>query len=161
MTDVTKSKLDVGESIQIMKNNKILSFLLTFNRDLLISIFSTEKTASFNVNLGDENLYLLIDRLYTTVQKNEEDKLNNYELFHDGIVDYHSDECDFNNGSRLIIKKNPYDYDVIINENKLENTKNTVIVSSRYSRYNIDNQPFFDLYENLKNYDIKTRRLNK
>ena len=158
MIDVKKSNLDIGNSIQIIKNNDILSLIYTYNSNLLISIFSKENPVSFKVDLSDGELFLLIDKLYSDLKnKNEENKI--FRLFHDDIIDYHSDDSDYSYASRLIIKKNQYDYDLTITENRLEMTKNTVILSKKCSRY--DNDEFFQMYENLNNYDIKTRKLNK
>jgi len=160
MIDIVRRRTDIGNGIQIInEKGDLLSFLLTLDNDLLISIRNNEQPAVFNINLSDENLYLLIEKLYENI-KNDLNDLGEHKLFHDNIVDYHSDESDYNVGSRLIITKNKYDYNLMILNNKLDNTNNTVIISNKSMRY-MGNIVFFELYNSLNYYDIITRRLKK
>ena len=160
MIEVTKSKTDIGYKVQITKDNnsKILSLLLTLENDLLVSILDRENPAIFNINLSDENLYLVIDKLFNNIKRNSNE---DNKLYQGDMVDYHSDESEYNIASRLIIKQNQHDYDLIITENKQENTNNTVIISNKSLRYTNDNQAFFEMFDNLNNYDLKTRKLIK
>lgn len=160
MIDIVKRRTDIGNGLQIIKSNdNLLSFLLTLDNDLLISVRDATNPAVFNVNLSDEVLYLVIDKLYNIIQENAKQN-NNSLLFHDNMIDYHSDECDYNVASRLIIMRNNHDYNIMVLENKLEDTNNTVIIANKSMRYS-DNQPFFEFYNNLNNYDLKTKKLIK
>ena len=156
MIDVKKERTYLGNDIQIIKGNDVLSFLLTQNKDLIISIFTRENPNMFNVNLSDNNLYLLIDKFYNYI-KNNSNKYNN--LFHDEIIDYYSDDTNNDEASRFIIMNNNYDYNLIITRDKFEDDGKVVIIAKNSKKYN--NSIFFDFYEKLNTYDIKTRKLER
>lgn len=157
MIDYEKKTTNIGTVIKITKDNKELYFSRPYNSCLLISLIDAEYPSVFSVDLSDENLYYLIDELYTEIENNAGE-----DLFYNGIIDYHSDNFNYEYASRLIITKQDYEYRLTLFENKKEkDKKNIVVISNNSSTYGNDNVPFFKLYNVLNNYDFKTRKLVK
>ena len=157
MIELEKNKTNVGDIIKISKNDKTLYISRPYNNDLFISLSDKEYPSVFTIDLSDDNFYLLIDNLYNTIKNNGSE-----ELFYKNIIDYHSDDYTYEHASRLIITKEQHEYRFVFFQNKKEKSENnTILISNKNSRYGNDSQPFFKMYNDLNNYDFKTRRLVK
>ena len=152
-----KNSLNGESVILVSKDNKLLSISKQYNYDLVLSLEDNEYPSVFSVDLSDENLYLIIDKLYSDIKNS-----SNEELFYDNIIDYRSDYLDFKRASRLIITKQQGAYRIVFFKNKEKNANNNdVVISNKNSRYGNYNEPFFKMFEDLRNYNLKTKKLVK
>ena len=157
MINYEKNQLNGENLIILTKDNKTLQISRPYNLDIVISLLDQEYPSVFSVDLSDENLYLIIDRLYNSIKES-----NSEELFYSDIVDYRGDYLEFKSASRLMITREQGTYRIIFFKSKEKNnSENTVVISNENSRYGKGSEPFFRMYEDLNNYDFKTRRLVK
>ena len=156
MVTVEKERTETGRIIKVLKNDKALLVSQNRNYDLLISLFDKNYPRIFNVDINDDTLYYIIDDLY-----NEIKKINNNFLFYNDIIDYHSDDEKYEYASRFIIVKEDNGYNIIMTGNQRDNSRNSVRISGKNSRYNNDNYAFFKMYNDLNIYDLKSKKLVK
>ena len=135
------------------------------------SILNCEDTHKFTISKENYFLYQLFEELYENIYNNTpfgDDQTYmslNYPLVTNGIIDWHSDDFNYDKASRLMIEKNGEDFGVTFQKSEEDLTDGMFMTyavrfrnsGSRYDYYNI---PFMNMYNNLKNYDFDFHQIH-
>lgn len=156
MLEIEKDRTAVGNIIKIFKDNKALFISQDRNYDIQISLLDKNYPATFTVDITDNEFYYIIGTLYKDIKNT-----NNIYLFHNDIVDYHSDDAKYEYSSRFIVVKDDDKYNIIMTGSTSKNIGNLVHISKQKSRYSNDNDAFFNMYSKLNVCDYKNRKLKK
>lgn len=175
MLDIEKLNTDIGNKIVVTKNNKSFGILLSYENDLYLTLYGENITNSFDIELSDDELYNIIDRLYNNIKNAKyfyEEDLNEIEvvkndslpienkIFNNDVIDYHSDGEEYDKSSRFILSKELNKYSIKIIPSK-ELKDNCVVMSIIDCRYGNAIFPFMRFYNDLNNYNFKTRKLTR
>lgn len=153
------------------------TFVVTFQPNLDLywnyipnsSIQSSEVTHDFYITKENYFLYSLISELYESIENKTpyknlqinpiEEKyhdINKYQLFKNDVIEWHSDDEPYEEGSILYIEKLPETYKITFSKSK-ETTGIFMTYAVRFrnsgSYYHPYNIPFMIMYNKLKEYD--------
>ena len=177
MTTIEKIEYQYGYIFNIYFENGIFNIVFGGNGDLYWSFIPNFETNEISINITKENylLYELIQELYERINNydfsdiiykdNEihreyfkqalihQDKFNDKKLVKDGIIDYHSDDGEYDKVNSFQIIKNGEEYVVTFKKgnNKLINSF-AVRICNNGSRYQHFNTIFMRMYTKLVEY---------
>ena len=175
MLEVEKLNTDIGNKIVITKDNMSFGVLLSYENVLYLSLYGENNTNSFDIELSDGDIYNIVDKLYHNIRDvkyfyqknlNEIEIVKNNSLpienkvFNDDVIDYHSDDEEYDKSSSFILSKELNKYSIKIIPSK-ELKDNCVVMSIIGCRYGNAIFPFMRFYNDLNNYNFKTRKLTK
>lgn len=127
------------------------------------SILKESESHSFKITKENYFLYQLIDELYNDIKNNNifSENFSSYSLvdssknglFVNDTITWYSDECIYEEASKLFIKKDNEDYEITFYKSKEEFISYSVRISNSGSRYGHFNIPFMKMYNKLNEYD--------
>lgn len=181
-------KIDNGtgyDEFHIETNEGVFEISFQGNLDLYWNYRSKEiildkpNEKEFIITKENYYIYELFYKLYESIKNRKvycsyndeeyievrEDEYNPCKLFKDGIIDWHSDDNDYENASRLLIKKEDEIFRVTFIKSKKENDivmpiTYSVRFSNSGSRYNPYNIAFMNMYNELKLYDTNYHQMH-
>lgn len=166
-------------SFDIKLDDGVFNILFAGNLDLYWDyrckyeeLKNTEKK-EFVISTKDGYIYELIDELYESiinydvfsddleynedlkVRMKESDESNSRKLIQNGIIDWHSDDYDYEETARLLIEKDGNSYKVTFVKGIVEYDRQTfaIRICNSGTRYPYFNNCFMKMYNKLTDYD--------
>lgn len=137
------------------------------------NILDTLATHTFTITKENYFIYSLFDNLYNSIKEGNPykgysdnlKKFNNELLFKNNIIDWHSDDFDYDKASCVMIEKLEEQYKITFKKSKPDWTQGLFITycvrfSNSGSRYKPFNVAFINMYQDLKKYNFDYHQIH-